>query len=150
MFHLKPDIAFVIDLVYKLDQRTLFEKLVAHLVLDMSDEVKEVISVDLGVAEDIPQEVCERSFDLQQRLEGHLVDLLETIPINIRKVFHFQLPHQVFIGFGQVHLPQGAMGVNVELLEYHLAADHLIIHDPILSQDLKDHLLLLSHRAFDT
>jgi hypothetical protein len=55
MFNLEPDIAFVVDFVYKLDQRALLEELVTHLVLNVRDEVEEVISVYFGVAQDIPQ-----------------------------------------------------------------------------------------------
>jgi hypothetical protein len=41
------------------------------------------------------------------------------------------------------------MRVNVELLEYHLAIEHLVIDDVVPPEDLEYHFLLLSHRALN-
>lgn len=59
MLNLEPNIALVVDLVHEFDQRAHLEQFVAHLVLNVGQEVEEVISVYFRVAEDVPEDVSE-------------------------------------------------------------------------------------------
>lgn len=67
VLNLEPNVAFVVDLVDELDQRAHLEEFVAHLVLDVGEEVEEVIGVYFWVAEDVPEYVGERCLCLQKR-----------------------------------------------------------------------------------
>ena len=63
MLNLKPNIALVIDLVHIFDQRSFFQELVAHLIFDMRDEMKEIIGIYLWITENVPEEIGERCFN---------------------------------------------------------------------------------------
>jgi hypothetical protein len=63
MLNLKPNIALVIDLIHKFDQRSFFQELVAHLIFDMRDEMKEIIGIYLWITENVPEEIGERCFN---------------------------------------------------------------------------------------
>lgn len=60
MLNLKPNIALMIDLIHKFDQRSFFQKLVAHLVFYMRDEMEKIISIYLWITENVPKEIGKR------------------------------------------------------------------------------------------
>ena len=62
MLNLKPNIALMIDLINKFDQRSFFQKLVAHLVFYMRDEMKKIIGIYLWITENVPEEIGKRCF----------------------------------------------------------------------------------------
>lgn len=150
---LKPNVALVVDLVDEFDQRARLEQFVAHLVFDVGEEVEEVVSVYFWVAEDVPEDVSERGLGLQQRLKGNLVDLFEAVAVDIGKVLNLQLPDEVLVGGGQVHLPECPVGVDVELLDDEFVVEDLLpqvlVDEVVFGEDVEDHFFLLLHGALD-
>ena len=79
----KPNIALVIQFVDKFDQRTTFDELIAHLILDVSEEMEEIVDIDLFIPQNVPERASQGCFIPEQRLERYFVDLFEAVPIHI-------------------------------------------------------------------
>ena len=57
LLHHQPNVALMVQLIHELHQRTLPQQLVAHLILDVSDDAEEISNIDLWVSQDIPKGV---------------------------------------------------------------------------------------------
>jgi len=73
----------VIQFVNKLNQRTTFDQFIAHLILDMSEEMKEIVDIDLFISQDVPERTSQSCLIPEQRLQSYFVDLFEAVSINI-------------------------------------------------------------------
>jgi hypothetical protein len=73
----------VIQLVDKLDQRSTFDEFIAHLILDVSEQMEEIVYIDLLIPQNIPQRTSQGRFIPEQRLQGYFVYLLETLTIHV-------------------------------------------------------------------
>lgn len=79
----KPDIALVIQFVDKLDQRTTFDEFIAHLILDVSEEMEKIVNIDLFIPQNVPERASQGGFIPEQRLQGYFIDLFEAVTIHI-------------------------------------------------------------------
>lgn len=124
------------------------EELVADLVLDVGDHLEELGVVYLRVAHDVTERVSQGCLELQQRFEGHLVDMFETVSVEVREVLCLKFPDELFIGILQEHLPYGPTGIDIENLLVQLLLDQFLslflIDNSLLNKTVDDECLLLS------
>jgi len=57
VLNLKPNIALVIDFIHKFRQGAEFKKLIAHLIFHLSKKMKEIIAINLGVGQGVPEQI---------------------------------------------------------------------------------------------
>ena len=144
----KPHVSLVVELVDKLEERAPLEELVADLVLDVGDHFEEFGVVDLRVAHDVAERVGERGLKLQQRLEGHLVDVLEAIAVEVGEVLGLKFANEFLVGVLQEHLPYGSTRVYVEYLLMQFLLDQplglILVDYALLDETVYDQRFLLS------
>ena len=112
----EPNVTLRRHFIHKFEERTWLQQLIADLVLDEGQKMKKICVVYLRVTEHIPESVGQGCFNFEQGLQSNLVDLLEGMPIDIRKILNLQLFDQVSIGFWKVHLLQSPICINMKIL----------------------------------
>lgn len=144
----EPHVSLIIEFIHKFEERTSLEELIADLVLDIGDHLKELGVVDLWVSHDVAERVGQGGLKLQERLEGHLVDVFETITVEIGEVLCLKLPDEFFIGICEEHLPYGSARIYIEYLFMQLLLDKslclFLIDDALFYETVNDECFLFS------
>lgn len=104
--------------------------------------------INLRVAQNVPESVCKSGLYLEKRLKRHLIDLFETVPIQIRKILNLKLPNKIFIGFGKEELSESTICINSEDLLIKFLFDkffyQVIINNSVVPQTFDNDCFLLS------
>lgn len=67
----------------------------------MGDHFEEFGGVDLGVAHDVAEGVGQRCLELQQWLQGDLVDAFEAVAVEVGEVLALKFLDEIFVGVGE-------------------------------------------------
>lgn len=149
----EPHFLGTVQAVDELEERTPLEQVVAELVLEVGEQLKEVGIRDLGVAEDVAESEGQSGLYLQEGLKGYLVDLFETVAIEVCEVFYLELANEFLVGVRQEQLPQGPVGVDLEHLFPQFFSDQsllqVFVDDALVLQVLDDGCLLLALGGLD-
>ena len=112
--------------------------------------MKEICVVYLRIAEHIPESIGEGCFNFEKRLKSNFIDLLEGMPINIRKILNLQFFDQISIGFRKIHLLQSSIRINMKIFGHKLSFNNFLsqisINKTIINQTLHYKLFFLSFR----
>lgn len=129
------------------------KKFVADLILYSGQDLEEGNIVDLWKTHDITKSVCKFRFKLKQRLESDFVDVLEAIPVKIRKILYFKLAYEILRHISQEEFPQGKVRVYLKFLFEKFFTDQLLAlflsKNVVINKAVDDHRLLFSFGSLE-
>lgn len=153
VFDGKPDVLLGVQLVNELEQRPSLQQPVADLVLDRGQHLEELGVVNLRVAQQSSQGVGDRGLQLQQRLKGDFVYVLETVPEDLGEILSLEFAHQLLVDATDEQFSEDASSVHTEdlLLQLllHQPLPLVLGNDVILDHVVDDHCLLLPLRCLN-
>lgn len=122
----KPDIALVIQFVDKLDQRTTLDEFIAHLILDVCEEMEKIVDIDLFIPQNVPERASQGGFIPEQRLQGYFIDLFEAVTIHIWKVLYLHFFNEILVCLREKHFANSTVIIDMKLLDWMLGLNNLV------------------------